>query len=218
MLWAWLYFHRFDILLITLLAFIVIGPYIEYDIGPINVPHVLIAMVNVAAVSAARGTRRHLRTSMTLVALSFTFSALPLEFAREVSILLDMALTAYTAGSILRYVMQMPAVTRNVIVAALCVYLQIGLFFARLYYFVDIATHRAAVYRGNEPVRTMPELIYFSYTTLTTTGFGDMHPGVPLTQSLCVLEAILGQLCLVVFIGRLIGLSIAHSGIMDSDR
>src|SRR5262245_12043039 len=218
MLWAWLYYHRFDMLLGSLLIFILIGPYIEYDIGPINIPHVLIATVNVAAVSAARGTRRHLHFSLGLVFLSFACSAMPFAYARELSILMDLALAAYTAASILRYVLRVPAVTRNVIVAAICVYLQIGLIFARLYFFIDQATHRAAIMNGNKAVQTMPELVYFSFTTLTTTGFGDMHPAVPLARSLAVLEAILGQMYIVVLIGRLVGMSIVHAELRDGDR
>jgi hypothetical protein len=45
-----------------------------------------------------------------------------------------------------------------------------------------------------------------------------MHPAVPLARSLCVLEAILGQLYIVVLIGRLVGLSIVHAEIIDGDR
>jgi voltage-gated potassium channel len=218
MFWAWLYYHRFDLLLGTLLIFILIGPYIEYNLGPINVPHVLIMTINVAAVGAARGTRRHLRPSLMLVLLSFLCSALPYDNARELSILMDLLLAAYTAASILRYVLRVPAVTRNVIVAAICVYLQIGLIFARLYFFVDQVTHATAIMNGNKAVQSMPELVYFSFTTLTTTGFGDMHPAVPLARSLCVLEAILGQMYIVVLIGRLVGLSIVHAEIVDGDR
>jgi hypothetical protein len=105
-----------------------------------------------------------------------------------------------------------------VIVAAICVYLQIGLIFARLLYFVDQATHQPAVMSGDVGVQRMPELIYFSFTTLTTTGFGDMHPAVPLARSLCVLEAVLGQMYIVVLIGRLVGLSIVHAELVDGDR
>lgn len=218
MLWAWLYYHRFDILLGALLLFIVIGPYIEYDWGPINIPAVLIAFVNVAAVSAARGTRRHLKFSLSLVFLSFACSAMPYLYARELSILLDLALAAFTAASILRYILRVPAVTRNVIVAAICVYLQIGLIFARLYFFIDQATQTAAIMSGTEAVRRMPELVYYSFTTLTTTGFGDMHPAVPLARSISVIEAVLGQMYIVVLIGRLVGLSIVHAEIVDGDR
>ena len=218
MLWAWLYYHRFDLLLGTLLLFILIGPYIEYDIGPINIPHVLIAAVNVAAVSAARGTRRHLRTSLLLVFFSLACSAMPYPFARELSIVIDLALAAYTAAGILRYVLRVPAVTRNVIVAAICVYLQIGLIFARLYFFVDQATGMTAIMNGDQPVQHMPEFVYFSFTTLTTTGFGDYRPVVPLARSLAVLEAIIGQMYIVVLIGRLVGLSIVHAELVDGDR
>ena len=62
---------------------------------------------------------------------------------------MDLALATFTAASILRYVLRVPAVTRNVIVAAICVYMQIGLIFARLFFFVDQATHMAAIINGD---------------------------------------------------------------------
>ena len=153
---------------------------------------------------------------MTLVLLSFACSAIP--YAREASVLIDVMLITYTAANILRYVLHVPAVTRNVIVAAICVYLQIGLFFARVFYFFDQFLGRAIFDGAAGPIRSMPELVYFSYTTLTTTGFGDIHPTASVARSLCVIEAILGQMYIVLLIGRLVGLSIVHSEITDRDR
>jgi len=50
-------------------------------------------------------------------------------------------------------------------------------------------------------------LTYFSFTTLTTTGFGDVTPAIPLTRSLAMFESLAGQLYLVVTLTRLVSLS-----------
>jgi len=56
-----------------------------------------------------------------------------------------------------------------------------------------------------QPVRTN-ELVYFSLTTLTSTGYGDILPVHPLARSLANLEAVCGQLFLAIFLARLVSL------------
>jgi hypothetical protein len=54
-------------------------------------------------------------------------------------------------------------------------------------------------------------VIYFSFTTLTTLGYGDITPLTGIAQNLSVLEAVVGQIYLVVLVARLVGLHIASS-------
>jgi hypothetical protein len=54
----------------------------------------------------------------------------------------------------------------------------------------------------------MPRLIYFSFVTLTTVGYGDMAPIHPLTRSLATLEALVGQLYPAILIARLVSLEL----------
>jgi hypothetical protein len=54
-------------------------------------------------------------------------------------------------------------------------------------------------------------VLYFSFVTLTTLGYGDVVPTSPVTRTLASLEAITGQLYLTVLVARLVGLHIAES-------
>jgi hypothetical protein len=54
------------------------------------------------------------------------------------------------------------------------------------------------------------QLIYFSFATLKTTGYGDIAPIHPLARSLCNLEAIFGQLYPTTLLARLVTLELAH--------
>ena len=47
--------------------------------------------------------------------------------------------------------------------------------------------------------------MYFSYTTLTTTGFGDFTAGTGLGRSVTIAEALIGQLYLVVVVALIVG-------------
>ena len=54
------------------------------------------------------------------------------------------------------------------------------------------------------------ELIYFSFVTLTTLGYGDIVPTTPQARAVADAEAILGQLYIAIFVARLVGLHLAQ--------
>jgi hypothetical protein len=56
----------------------------------------------------------------------------------------------------------------------------------------------------------MDTMLYFSLTTLTTTGFGDITPVHPFARSLANLEAIIGQLYPATILARLVTLELEH--------
>ena len=54
------------------------------------------------------------------------------------------------------------------------------------------------------PIDTI-DLLYFSFTTLTSTGYGDITPLIRPARSLCVIEQVTGTLYLTILIARLAG-------------
>ena len=57
---------------------------------------------------------------------------------------------------------------------------------------------------------TLPQLGYFTFTTLITLGLGDIVPVSPIARSLVVLEALVGQLFPVILIARLVSLEMEY--------
>ena len=55
-------------------------------------------------------------------------------------------------------------------------------------------------------------LLYFSFSTLTTVGYGDITPVYPLARNLANLEAVIGQLFPATLLARLVSLEIEHRG------
>jgi hypothetical protein len=96
------------------------------------------------------------------------------------------------------------------IVGAVFLYLLIALTFAGLFVFVGLAFPKA--FSGLE-VADSPalagNLIYFSFVTLTSTGYGDIFPVHPMARSLCNLETIIGQLYPATLLARLVTLELA---------
>ena len=96
-------------------------------------------------------------------------------------------------------------VTIQAIAGALTSYLLIGLLFALVVRaLVGIAPQQYFEQVSSSAVTQSQEL-YFSFTTLTTTGYGDLTPALPIGRALSVLEMLIGQIYLVTVIGLLIG-------------
>ena len=53
-------------------------------------------------------------------------------------------------------------------------------------------------------------LLYFSFVTLTTLGYGDITPLTPVSGNFAILEATVGQLYLTVLVARLVGMHISQ--------
>lgn len=94
------------------------------------------------------------------------------------------------------------------IYGAIAVYLILGIlwgeFYVLIYLFEPAAFYFDPATQFGEP--PISELIYFSFTTLTTVGFGDIIPVHPMARSLATLEALVGQLYPAVLLARLVTL------------
>jgi hypothetical protein len=104
-------------------------------------------------------------------------------------------------------------VTYHHIMGAILLYLTVAVIFVALFTFVGSAVPKAF---SGLAVQDSPalasNLIYFSFTTLTTTGYGDIFPVHPIARSLCNLEGIFGQLYPATLLARLVTLEIAGRG------
>jgi hypothetical protein len=94
-------------------------------------------------------------------------------------------------------------VTIRAVAGALAIYLMIGFGFAWLVGFiaeVGSGPYFAQGIDGNQGAWA-----YYSFTVLTTTGFGDLTPATPVGHAVAVIEMLVGQLYLVTVIGVLVG-------------
>lgn len=102
-------------------------------------------------------------------------------------------------------------VTYHRVIGAVLLYLTVAVTFASLFTFVGSLIPKA--FSGmmvEDSPALATQLIYFSFATLTTTGYGDISPIHPIARSLCNLEAIFGQLYPATLLARLVTLELAH--------
>jgi hypothetical protein len=110
-------------------------------------------------------------------------------------------------------------ITFHRIQGAVILYLNFAPFFSILYRLFEAAAPGA--FHGLPPgaaQATSGEFIYFSFTTLTTTGFGDVTPVHPFVRSLSNLEAIIGQLYPATLLARIVSLELEHRRQSKADK
>ncbi len=119
----------------------------------------------------------------------------------------SLAFLTLIIGSFLYRIYRHESVTAATISGAISVYLFLGIGWALAFETVLLLDPDA--FRGLDLVSAgelSTELFYFSFTTITTIGYGDLVPLSEAARSLAVTEGIVGQLYLVVLVARFVGL------------
>lgn len=109
----------------------------------------------------------------------------------------------YLGELLRRTIFKSGPITRSRLMAALCFYLLMGLWWAQLYVVV-LRIDPGAISNVHSGATTA-EMIYFSFVTLTTLGYGDSVPVSMFARSLAILEALTGVLFMGTLIARFAG-------------
>lgn len=112
------------------------------------------------------------------------------------------ALYVMAPFSIVRHLITRRVVDAETMLGAIAAYLFIGLSLAYVYRFLGAL--QSAPFFGSGGVGTMSQDVFFSFTTLTTTGYGNLVPAGQPGQTLAVMEMIIGQLFLVTALGKIV--------------
>jgi len=88
------------------------------------------------------------------------------------------------------------------LLAAICAYVLIGMMFTFVYNFIGLVTQAPIFEDGGAD--SLTRQLFFSFTTLTTTGFGNIVPVGPVIETVAVVEAIVGQLFLVMVVANIV--------------
>lgn len=114
----------------------------------------------------------------------------------------------YTTYILLNNILRAKDITLDTLFAAICAYLLLGLLWASIYGVAVELSPESIFHFSTETNNKLSanEIIYFSYTTLTTLGYGDVTPLTSLGRILAVLESIFGQMFIAFLIARLVSI------------
>ena len=106
-----------------------------------------------------------------------------------------------------RHLLISGSVDVNKIIGAICIYLLLGLNWAFLYLFINMAIPDSFNGLSSTNIGTqLPELVYYSFVTITTLGYGDLTPVKPLARTVAFLEGFVGQFYVAVLVAWLVGM------------
>lgn len=203
--------HKYTQLLLTLLLL-----FMAYAVvGEVAAEVVLSFILMTAIVLIVRTfylQKRAFNFYIVLAGLAFVADCIYIFFSQSIyhrlipALIADVIYIGFLILSIvlmLRKLFENNKVTIDTIIGGICVFLLIGdlwfLFYNGIYLFLPDAFN----YAGDE-LQTF-DLLYFSFTTLTTVGYGDVTPAIQLAKVVANFEAIIGVIYPAIFISRLVG-------------
>ena len=105
--------------------------------------------------------------------------------------------------SIVRHLVVRRVVDSETVLGAIAAYLMAGMFFAFLYHALGLSQAQPPFF-GSQGRGTLSQGLFFSFTTLTTTGYGNLVPAGNPGQTFAVLEMLTGQLFLVTAVAKVV--------------
>lgn len=202
---------KFTLLLIALIMVILLVPYTnQYGFGPWALKTIYTLIV-IAAVLVLRRTRFRLIFFASLAGINIIFNFLELLYGGKLLALIDSISFGLFCGlflaAIFAEVLSTRKITQDTIYGAICIYLLIGITYATAYGIIEIITPDAFIHTGNPPQAIHGfNLLYFSFITLTTVGFGDIIAVSAPAKSIVILESISGIFYLAILVARLVGM------------
>lgn len=154
--------------------------------------------------AAARVVRAAVLISALTVLLAVIAAASGAHVWLNIATAIQVLLLTVAMAAVLRRVISNAGADSRTILGAISVYTVLGLLFTFLYAFVA-RVQNGPFFEGH-PHAGGSDFIFFSYTTLTTTGFGDLVPGGQPGRMLAGLEMMIGQIFLVTLVAGLVSL------------
>jgi hypothetical protein len=181
-------------------------------------PILLIAVVGsvfVAGVVVVDSGRFSIRIAISLaviqilltgVAVARTVNSYSYVFTIGLALASTKALIAYCIYCVVRYVLHANYITRDQVYAGICAYLMLGFAFGCIYYLIEMLSPGCFSVNVSKLSSDSPDLMYFSFVTLATLGYGDITPVAKVSRALAEVEALAGMLYIAIFMARLVSM------------
>jgi len=165
------------------------------------------------AMSAVHGRQVKLRVLVlglwgvgTLLKVVYVLGSRPdlQQFMLMITAAVDVVIIGVCVVTVLRYVLGAREVDAERIFAAMVAYFLVAIMFTGLYDLIMTVAPGSFTVADGSSMQMHQELLYFSFVTITTLGYGDIVPHLPLVRSLAVIEAVVGQFYIAVVIAWLV--------------
>jgi voltage-gated potassium channel len=223
--------HRLLIFLIGLVASLLFFPLVvETYAGYHLIMEIFFSIVLLLAIFVLTRNREIFTVAVLLALLAFTVisfnTILHSKHLLLTGLVLEITFFVLATSIIISHVLVYRKITVDKIFGAICGYLLIGIIWALIYTTVENYTPGSFYFSRGLDAPPAPfghpfyfaQFLYFSFITLTTTGYGDIVPASTATRALCSLEAVIGQLYVAVLIARIVGMHMTRQLARQSSR
>jgi hypothetical protein len=196
----------YGLVLLLLLATLLLSallPETGWGAVPTITAYVLTSLVALASSHAGHLELRRLAGVMA-VSLAVAGAAVDSKTLVAIGFILGTVLLGATMVTVTRNVLTSKEVGTRILLGAISVYVSLGLFFTLV--FRAIARLQHGAFFDGVPQAPGSDFVFFSYTTLTTTGYGNLIPASRGAQIFAVLEMLAGQIFLVTLVAGLVSL------------
>jgi hypothetical protein len=165
------------------------------------------------AIAVVTNRKRDRRVAVILAAAAMLFSGGALSGVRpgggDLGPLLAVLFSAFATWKMLTGIVRSQRVTGDVLAGALATYIMAGLAFAVVYGVIAGRRPDAFVTNTAAPA-SFPDLVYFSFVTLLTIGFGDVTPAAPFARAVVLVEGLFGVAFTTVVMAALVAGYLRH--------
>ena len=133
----------------------------------------------------------------------------PNKWILPVGMLAGVIFISMVIAGIISLIIKSEEVCREIIYAAILLYLMAAFMWAFIYTFLELVDPASFNIDLSRPNEYLPVFQYYSFVTITTLGYGDITPITDVAKAFSVLEALIGQLYLVVAVAWLVGMHVS---------
>jgi hypothetical protein len=205
--------HRIVFLLAAILSMIIGSPFLDELFHYAVIPDIFITIIFILGIFAISRKKLHIYIALFLaipmfsgIWFSYLYQNIILFVIGE---LFAALLVGFIIGLLINFIFNEKEVTKEVIFAAVVVYLLMAMMWAFAYLILEYF-HPGSFSVPEGPSRDTFRFLYFSFVTITTLGYGDIGPLTQKASSLVILEAVTGQMYLVIVVAWLVGMHVSR--------
>jgi hypothetical protein len=210
---SYLFEKRFLFLLILLLFFLVVVPFMDDHSGFRFIVDIVVTGIFIAVMYAISSKRHHVIFALCLIVpmivslwIDYFITA---KWAFVTSEVCGILFFGFAIINIVNFIRNANEVTTEVIYAAVVVYLLMALLWSNIYQLLEVLVPGSFSLPEGQIQNDRFLFLYFSLVTITTLGYGDMTPLTDRAAGLASVEALSGQIYLVVLVAWLVGMHVS---------
>ena len=205
---------RFFILLCLIMGLLVLVPILKRFLVARIFLDIFLTAIAISMVHTISSKKRHVVVGVLLAIVMLSSIWIqylyPQNMVAAIGMIAGIFFSAVVIRSLLSFMLKSEEVTRDVIYAAILLYLLAALMWAFAYTFLELVDPASFNIDLGKPESYFLVFQYYSFVTITTLGYGDITPVTEVAKTFSALEAVVGQLYLVIVVAWLVGMHVSR--------